>query len=447
MDDTTGAAAGAAQTTSHGLAHSRHRGDEYRRRSNSKKNRRDRRPDYPNNTIQPDPCPPNTTTIRPPSAPHDLPAAHERPSAVNGGDPKHQPSLPSPSPMSMSMSMPTPTALPHPVNNVPRLPYPPLEICDPTPTSTTTLPNTAIMLHNAPTPSYNDIICTHLHQYGFLQGFFSDLTILVRVAGANSNTQAPNPNADTNTVSFKSHKILAIRSQMLAHLISQAELTTPTSYPLEVTLPVIDSNLTYEGLSAVHLHLQDLAATVTNLIKNDVSRTTVSRYCEFLATADYGPYSTEIREAVFTYLAKGSIGESFDCTNTPINYKNNSFKKTVIWPSRDTEAYIVLVRTFADLPFEWLKRVLESKDFEVPEDMDRYLFAKEVIQRRARASPTHGTSSPIPPPVAGEENVLLAFGTGSVGNISGVKIPHCLVRRLPPENASCGSLATDVYAR
>ena len=116
------------------------------------------------------------------------------------------------------------------------------------------------------------------------------------------------------------------------------------------------------------MHLRDLAATATNLIKNDISRTTVSGYCDFIATAEYGLHSAEIRDAIFAYLAKGSIRESFDCTNTPVNVKDD-----VVWPLKDTDAYKVLVRTFADLPFEWLKRVVESKEFDVPGDMDRYV--------------------------------------------------------------------------
>ena len=102
---------------------------------------------------------------------------------------------------------------------------------------TATTPTTNVIIsqplqtpHPVPPPvvSYSDIICTHLHQYGFLQGMFSDLTIFVRVAGTPPNAPAGNNSGDHNSmVSFKLHKILAIRSQMLMHLIQQAELNSP----------------------------------------------------------------------------------------------------------------------------------------------------------------------------------------------------------------------------
>ena len=47
----------------------------------------------------------------------------------------------------------------------------------------------------------------------------------------------------------------------------------------------------------------------------------------------------------------------------------------------------------------------------------RYLFAKEVIQRRAKG--LSAATSPTGPAVTGEENVLLAFGTGGARNTSG----------------------------
>ncbi|TPX35032.1 hypothetical protein SmJEL517_g02427 [Synchytrium microbalum] len=274
-----------------------------------------------------------------------------------------------------------------------------------------------------PQPSYNDILCSHMYRYGFIQGLYSDLTVFVRLSG-------------DQVVNFKLHKILAIRSPLLNALIQQQDNGL---HPQEITLPMMDPNFTYEGLSvafgylygsysegnlasptvssdersiryratlaaAVHLQLNELASSVTNLIKNEISRMTLVGYCAFLLQTDLAPYqqfAQEIRDAVFTYLAKGSIREAFECTGSPIP------ATPTLWPKSDTEPYRVLVSIFCDLPFEWLKRVVESKSFDVPSGQERYIFAKEVIQRRAKGLAIH-----TPP---GEENVLLAFGGGDSG--------------------------------
>jgi hypothetical protein len=197
------------------------------------------------------------------------------------------------------------------------------------------------------------------------------------------------------------------------------------TYPLNITLPVVDPNLTFEGLSiafghlyrsfaestlgnegssdelssryratlaavtmlnarmgkmnfgqplnnmsmkqAFHLHLSDLATHTVNLIKLNISQATVHDYCIFLSQSEYAPWSQEIRDAVFSYLAKGAVQEAFEKTHvaTPMT--------SPVWPAKDSGPHAKLVRVFANLPFDWLKKVVESKSFEVPSDMERFV--------------------------------------------------------------------------
>lgn len=110
------------------------------------------------------------------------------------------------------------------------------------------------------------------------------------------------------------------------------------------------------------LQLSDLASLATEQIKADISRTTVLEYCLYVSQSEfggsYGSFSQEIREAVLNYLTKGVV-------------KDAAEQFGPIWGNREGEAYKELVRTFAELPFEWLKKVVESKSFEVPGEMER----------------------------------------------------------------------------
>ncbi|KAI8621799.1 hypothetical protein BC830DRAFT_73346 [Chytriomyces sp. MP71] len=248
---------------------------------------------------------------------------------------------------------------------------------------------------------------------------------------------------------------------------------------MELLLPVSDPNITTEGLSIAFghlyadyshsiltntlsnaattpeqrlsllkgvlsasclLHLNNLATLAAELIKNDISRTTLAEYCAFVtqqtesvapgtpssaSNANGSPqqqqqlppsssWVLEIRDAIFGFLCKGLVRE--------ISERRNA----LIWGNKGSDAYKELVAAFAELPFEWLKKVVEGREFEVPNDMERFTFAKEVVALRARRHRAlkPGSTNSL---VAGEENVLLAFGGPKAGGSSGVTI----VRKAP----------------
>ncbi|KAI8928984.1 hypothetical protein BC831DRAFT_445905 [Entophlyctis helioformis] len=320
-------------------------------------------------------------------------------------------------------------------------------------------------------PSTHDLIClNHLYHNGYLQGLYTDLVLRIQI-NQPAQPQSPldlqqqqqqqelgQPSAGSDTIVFKLHRIMAIRSATLAGLLHDHERSTMSNgsnnanseFQLIPTLALTtnDPNITSEGLgiaighlysSYVHsllasklqggplstqhrssvlrsvfaaahlLNLPDLAAMTLGFIKDDVSTESVLGYCQFVSSdgaARYGAGLAELREAVFGYLCKGVLAEI-------------AGKHGLIWQNKEGDAYRTLVSLFSGLPFEWLKRVVESKAFEVPTDMERYSFAKETVQLRSRHRATGSSSSVM---AAGEESVLLAFGGGTKGSAANVAI-------------------------
>ncbi|KAI8831187.1 hypothetical protein BJ741DRAFT_651813 [Chytriomyces cf. hyalinus JEL632] len=336
--------------------------------------------------------------------------------------------------------------------------------------------------------SPHDIVASHLYHVGFVQGLHSDLLVRAQFVGAHAQAQAqaqallasqstPAPLTQPQEAVFKLHKLLAVRSPYMAALIQDMEMRADSyGQPLELLLPITDPNITTEGLSIAFghlyadysisiltnslnnatspelrlsllkgvlsasclLHLNNLSNLAAELIKNDISRSTLAEYCAFVTqqtetVAPATPSSAgtngspqqhqqqsstwvlEIRDAIFAFLCKGLVRE--------ISERRNA----LIWGNKGSEAYKELVAAFAELPFEWLKKVIEGREFEVPNDMERFAFAKEVVALRARNQRALKSGGAINNLVAGEENVLLAFGGAKAGGASGVTI----VRKAP----------------
>lgn len=118
--------------------------------------------------------------------------------------------------------------------------------------------------------------------------------------------------------------------------------------------------------SAVLLKLPEIAQLASDLIRADINRGSLLDYIAFTSTPEfaeyYQPFAKEIRDAIFTYLCKLSVREI-----ASLGYEGGAN----IWGNKGSEAYRELVRLFAELPFEWLKLVVESKNFEVPTDKER----------------------------------------------------------------------------
>ncbi|KAJ8328254.1 hypothetical protein O5D80_003616 [Batrachochytrium dendrobatidis] len=301
----------------------------------------------------------------------------------------------------------------------------------------------ADVISQVPTSSH-DHICSHLYHNGYLQGLYADLVVRIQQQGP------PGFKLLVDGLIFNLHRIIAIRSPVLATLLHEQEMSGEYQPMASVILNTEDPCITPQGVgiafghlyssnghallspkhgskpdpdrsillravfaSAYLLGLSDLIAMTSDYIKDDISSSSVLGYCQFVSqpnSARYGPAITLLRESIFTFLCKGLIGEI-------------SERVGLIWQKKDSEGYKTLVQLFAELPFEWLKRTVESKSFEVASELERFAFAKEIIQLRAR-SRSPSTPSLI---MAGDENVLLSFGGSKISG-SGVTIVRKALR-------------------
>jgi hypothetical protein len=106
------------------------------------------------------------------------------------------------------------------------------------------------------------------------------------------------------------------------------------------------------------LQLGDLAALCTDYIKQNVNRSTVVPYCLAAQGTNYQS-SQDVKDFLFTYLCKGVIMETID-------------QSGLLWGNMEGKAYKALVGIFAELPFDWIKSIIESQYFDAPTDMERY---------------------------------------------------------------------------
>ncbi|KAF9518186.1 hypothetical protein BS47DRAFT_1422475 [Hydnum rufescens UP504] len=113
-------------------------------------------------------------------------------------------------------------------------------------------------------------------------------------------------------------------------------------------------------------------------------------------TAIFGPYAARLREDVFAFLVV-TLPEHLSIAGSP--------------PSD------VLISVYARLPFDYFKAAVESPDFPIGSDQERFRFAKAAISVRKQGIAREA-----------EETVVLAFGGVSDGG-SAVHITRKLAKR------------------
>ena len=220
---------------------------------------------------------------------------------------------------------------------------------------------------------------------GYIKGLYADLFLRI---------SSPT-NAAVDGIHFKIHRLLAIKSPLLGALMAETEgdQFLPNA---SLVLQVVDPNITPEGLgiaighlyasysaailkntslghpvqraallksvlgSASLLRLPDLAQIATTLIMAEISLANVSLYTAFVAAgqhadAEYGAALAEIRDTLHAFLCTGMLDA---LPSDP-------------WEDTEGEGYTTLAQVFAGLPFEWLKKIVESRDFDVPSDRER----------------------------------------------------------------------------
>ena len=218
-------------------------------------------------------------------------------------------------------------------------------------------------------PTHNDIICSSLYSNGYVKGLYSDC--LLRIVSSL-------PSIDG--IVFKIHKLLAIKSPLLANYLNESDSSS-------IILNCNNPHLTPEGLwiaighlyasysssilksslsgssptqraillksvlaSATLLRLADLVHLCSGLIQRDICLENFSEYVDLAAT---DATLIELNNYLFEFLTNGIFQE----LSNP-------------WQKGSSE-YDQLVDIFAKVPFELLKKVIESKELKVSSDMER----------------------------------------------------------------------------
>lgn len=191
---------------------------------------------------------------------------------------------------------------------------------------------------------YSDEICAHAYAL-FQNGKYADCTLTVKTP--------------TKSHRFNLHKIMLSRVMT----VEGDDITITTLDPkitregLHIALGHIYSAYSYNILvnnknllaetlaAATLLSLDDLQSIALDLISSDISSGTLLDYL-------HSPHP-QIEGAIYCYLTKSVVEQG--------------------WPMKDSEEYGMLVAFFSQLPFEWLKRVVESRDFAVPSEIERFV--------------------------------------------------------------------------
>ncbi|CAG8468476.1 12463_t:CDS:1 [Ambispora gerdemannii] len=271
-------------------------------------------------------------------------------------------------------------------------------------------------------PKYHDFICIHMYNYGFIGGHYSDVSLQVNHTNFNQL--------------YHLHAINIARSP----IIRDALINFPSK---EMTLNLDDENITQEGLgicfahmyascfhwinpnnvksvfvAAYHLELADICAWAVEIMKKDVSTTTVIPYIKFF-DQHYKEYSKRIEDFCYAFLIR-KLPRLLKSFNTNPNNGNHLHEGQNICKLKagsgfcHNRGYHGLLNIYTQLPFAWMKRILESKYLEVSSNI-RYKFAKDLIAKRHELNLSNNP-----------ECVYMSFGTTHHQNITIAEKPRDL---------------------
>lgn len=280
-----------------------------------------------------------------------------------------------------------------------------------------------------------------MYQVGFLNGTFSDVLLHV-----------PSLTADR---AYKLHSLILCRSPTLLHVLNSA-----ADYH-DISLSIEDPNITEESFAialghlyasyshqainplnaknvlatAYFLELPDLANLAFQIMVSNLSLDNVLDYTRFVegisgnpadnsnghatngsgeTTPTNGSHSPQLSQASTTKQEYGIFGQQIRDACFHFLTTGLTSGEPVFGSHKNENARRLLVSTLVQLPFEWLKKVVESDKFSAPSDVERYHLAKEVIHLREKARN---------PALGGEESVVMVFGSTSASAISIVRKP------------------------
>ncbi|CAG8496844.1 14696_t:CDS:2 [Ambispora leptoticha] len=262
-------------------------------------------------------------------------------------------------------------------------------------------------------PKYNDLICIHMYNHGFIGGLYSDVSLQV--------------NHPKFHQFYRLHAINLARSPMIRNLLTN-------SASKEISLNLNDTNITSEGLgicfahmyasslhwinpinvesvfaAAYNLGLADICTVAVEIMKNDISINTVDSYMKFFQ--HYKEYAKPIEDLCYVFLIRKlpKLLQSFKPNPNNDNHLDDGQNVCILKSGTGychNHGYHELLNIYAKLSFAWIKRILESKNLDVTTNI-RYKLAKDLIWKRKELKIT-----------TNNEFVYMSFGTSHHQNIT-----------------------------
>ncbi|CAG8735108.1 3854_t:CDS:1, partial [Ambispora leptoticha] len=170
--------------------------------------------------------------------------------------------------------------------------------------------------------------------------------------------------------------------------------------------------------AAYYLGTKDICAWSLEIMKKDINQKTVISYVEFFKE-HYQEYAVPIEDSCYAFLVR-KLPRVFQAFKSNTNNTNHLHEGQNVCKLQSgsgfchNHGYQELLNIYAQLPFTWVKRILESKNLDVTSNM-RYKFAKDLIAKRLE----HKTAN-------NSEFVYLTFGTQHYQNITLVEKPRDL---------------------
>ncbi|KAJ3115186.1 hypothetical protein HK100_001432, partial [Physocladia obscura] len=208
------------------------------------------------------------------------------------------------------------------------------------------------------------VVCTGLHQHGFIEGLFSDITVYILGKAYNL------------------HRLALINNRYFSARMRtdfSDNASSKTTGKLELSIDITDPNISHEALKVVFAriygHFEDKVTTenlksllATAYYFHDTDLCTMC--ADFIKTIKYTP------ENSLEYITYSS---TFDYGQTSLLL----LRHVLIYLCRDGASdQALLDYTFPALDFSWFARIVQSDTFVVPTEYNRFQLIATVLQKR-----------------------------------------------------------------
>ncbi|CAG8497312.1 13464_t:CDS:1 [Ambispora gerdemannii] len=263
-----------------------------------------------------------------------------------------------------------------------------------------------------PIPPNKLYIC--MKKIGMIDRHFSDISLKVEHSTFKQNYHL---NAINTVRSPFIHEALTNSSSDEIILFLDAANITPEgiricfAHMIESSLHRINpSNVKNVFAAAYYLEMKDICAWSLEILKKDINHKTVISYIKFFEK-HYKEYASSIEDLCYAFLIRKlpKVLQAFKFNTNNTNHLHEGQNVCKLQSGSGfchNRGYQELLNIYAQLPFTWMKRILESKNLLVTSNM-RYKVAKDLIAKRQELKT-----------VTNSEFVYLTFGTQHYQNIT-----------------------------